>query len=137
MIPLSFDAWRSGKELEFKNDYDKFQSTGDVKYLVKFKDISREGFHYFLREAWNIFEQSNMRGKKAFVVERFRRIKTHGKLAYPVTIGQAEVRISYYIVTPLNRWWFGESCAIIPLEDTPQLVVALEKVRECPSRLIV
>lgn len=131
--PPPFDEFRASKESEFKNDYEQFHITDKNKYLVEFKDISRKGYHYFLREAWDIFEQSNMRGKKAFVVERFRRIRTTGDLTYPVAIGQVEIRISYYIVNPLNRWWFGESCAIVPVEDTPKLVTALRRVMRFTS----
>lgn len=126
--PISFDEFKAKKDLEFKSDFDGFRSTADIKYLVEFKDISRKGYHYFLREAWKIFEQSNMPGRKAFVVERFRRIKTDGELTYPAIIGQVEIRISYYIVNPLNRWWFGESCAVVPIEDTGHLIDALVRL---------
>lgn len=135
---LPYLRWKTKKEEKFQKNMERYlqavQNKDERKArrrLKRLADINPRGWHYWLTEDWEIFEQRNMHGKKAFVVERLRRIATEGKLQYPRACkkGATEYRIAYFIVTPKNRWNFGESCSFLPVEDTGSLLKALRRLQ--------
>lgn len=95
--------------------------------LIKVKDISREGFHYWQREAWTMLSQSNS-SEKVFIIERLKRVKSDIKSA---NIGDIEYRFGYYIIGKIGRangrWVWGQFCPLIPKEDLSKL---LEKAKQ-------
>ena len=103
--------------------------------LIGMKDIGREGRFYFKREAWTFLPQSTL-NKKVFIVERLRKVKHEGKLAYGETWKEAEIeyRIGYFIVGRIGRskgkWVWGQYCPLIPHNDLLKLleVARAEKV---------
>ena len=125
---LTFEEFKAKKIEKFESDLAGYsKNEDDKKYLLKFKDIGRDGYNYYLRESWEIFEQKNMNGKKAFVIEKLRLVKrsdvSHHKGG--ANQGDVEYRIGYYIVTPKNRWWWGESCPFVPEGDMPKMTASL------------
>ncbi len=90
--------------------------------LIKVKDISRKGFHYWKREAWTFMPQSNYDGK-VFIIERLRRVKSDIK---SIKIGDIEYRFGYYIVGKIGRangkWAWGQFCPLIPVKDFQKLL---------------
>lgn len=89
--------------------------------LIKVKDITRQGFHYWQREAWTFMPQSNYESK-VFIIERLKRVKSDIESA---KIGDIEYRIGYYIVGKIGRangkWTWGQFCPLIPQEDFAKL----------------
>lgn len=99
----------------------QFQEDLEREKLIKMKDIGREGFYCFLREAWDFKEQHNLH-KKVFCIERLRLVKIEGKVSHKnIKIGDVEYRFGYYIVGSNGRakgkWVWGQFCPIIPKED--------------------
>lgn len=108
----------------YKKAIDKRTEQKKLRQCIDPKDISGKGRRYFLIEDCEVFPQKNMRGKKAFVIERLRLVHIKRPLLYPWAskVGQIEYRISYYIVTQRkatgNKYWsFGQYCPLIPPED--------------------
>lgn len=89
--------------------------------LIKVKDISRKGFHYWKREAWTFMPQSNYESK-VFIVERLKRVKSDIE---STKIGDIEYRFGYYIIGKIGRangkWVWGQFCPLIPQEDFDKL----------------
>ena len=128
---LSFRDWRKMKIDQFEKEKKRYFENGKRdNHLLKFKDIGRGGFHLYLREDWEIFEQKNMNGKKAFIIEKLRMIKRSDKSHHSggAHQGNVEYRIGYFIVTPKNRWWWGESCPFVPESDMPNMIAALRRL---------
>ena len=100
---------------------------------IPFKDISRKGKHFFIREAWVFMKQHNL-SEKVFVFERLRRVKTEGYITHTKNreLGDIEYRFGYYIVGKVGnrngRWTWGQYCPLIPIEDFSKLLtLAKEK----------
>ena len=100
--------------------------------LIQIKDIGRKGKHFLVREAWTFMPQGNLKDK-VFIIERFRKESTEGKLAYADSWkkGDIEYRIGYFIVGKIGkaagRWVWGQYCPLIPAED---LIKLLKKAEE-------
>jgi hypothetical protein len=100
--------------------------------LIEIKDIGRSGKHFLAREAWTFMPQGNL-GDKVFVIERFRKESTEGKIAYTDSWkkGDIEYRIGYFIIGKIGkaagRWVWGQYCPLIPHEDLDKL---LSKARQ-------
>jgi len=101
---------------------------------IKVKDISRKGYHVWIRESWTFMPQFNM-DEKVFVIERFRKESTEGELAYTNSWkkGDIEYRIGYFIVGKIGkaarRWVWGQYCPLIPAEDLEKLLEKAKKER--------
>lgn len=132
---LPFIEWKAKKIHQFTKIKKLYVETKNKKLLLGVKDIGREGRHYFFREDWEIFEQANMKGRKAFVVERLRKITIDGKKHHKggSQKGSIEYRIGYFIVTPKNHWWWGESCPFVPKEDVSKLIAAIKRLEKRAS----
>lgn len=115
------------KEAQFQLEKNKKDST------IGMKDIGREGRIHFIREAWTFLPASNLREHKVFVLERLRKVKFDGSLAYDKSCktGEIEYRIGYFIVgrigRALGRWTWGQYCPIIPAADLKKLIANEEK----------
>lgn len=100
---------------------------------IGMKDIGREGRIHFIREAWTFLPASNLKEHKVFVLERLRKVKFDGSLAYNKSwkTGEIEYRIGYFIVgrigRALGRWTWGQYCPIIPAKDLKELIANGEK----------
>ena len=108
------------KEQQFDEEKEKQQT-------IKMKDIGRREKLIFMREAWTFMPQSNL-DKKVFVIERFRKVGDGKGYAYRYAWkeGDIEYRFGYYIVGQIgraeNKWWWGQSCPILPEKDLMKLV---------------
>ena len=96
-----------------------------------FKDISRKGKHYFMREAWTLMPQHNI-SEKVFVFERLRRVDIIGTQTHErVKVGDIEYRFGYYIVGRIGnrkgRWTWGQYCPLIPGKDLTKLLAKAKK----------
>lgn len=103
------------------------------KVLIKMKDISRNGFYFFEREAITYMPQYNLK-EKYYVIERMKLVKTEGVITNKNNkIGDIEYRIGYYIVGKIgrgkNRWMWGQFCPMIPDDDFTKLFKKAEKER--------
>lgn len=95
------------------------------------KDISRKGFHHFLREAWTLMPQHNI-PEKVFTIERLRRTDIKGRNSHPgARKGDIEYRFGYFIIGKIGnkkgRWTWGQYCPLIPGKD---LAALLRKARK-------
>lgn len=94
---------------------------------LRFKDIGREGWHTWYREAWTFRVQSN-HPLKVLVIERLRRDVFIGKQHHPygAQLGDIEYRMGYYIVGAIGRtagrWRWGQYAQLIPHFDFIQLL---------------
>ena len=116
----------TGEFIERKN-----REFRDNQRLIPMKDIGRKGKFFFRREAWVFLPQNNL-NKKVFILERLRKIKYDGKLAYgDWKKNDIEYRIGYFIVGKIGRaggrWVWGQYCPLIPHEDLIELVKKAKK----------
>ena len=93
---------------------------------VKARDIGREGWLLFEREACTFMQQSNL-NEKVFLVERLRLKEILGKAAHTsAKVGNVEYRIAYYIIAKngkrKGKWSWGQFCPFIPQEDFNKLM---------------
>ncbi len=93
---------------------------------TKMKDIGRQGFYVFKREAVTYMVQHNT-DEKYYIIERLKLTKLDGKITNKNSkIGQIEYRIGYYIVGRIgrakNKWTWGQYCPMIPKEDFKKLL---------------
>jgi|SRR3989338_11618212 len=92
-----------------------------------FKDISRQGKHFWIREAWVFMQQYNL-SEKVFVFERLKRVEIEGQITHTKNreLGDVEYRFGYYIIgkngTKKDIWTWGQFCPLIPIEDFNRLV---------------
>ena len=106
----------------------QFEQELNNKKLVSMKDIGREGKLKFVREKWHFLPASNLPKTKVFVLEKLRKVKSEGKLAYKKSWeeGEVEYRVGYYIVGRIGRakgkWVWGQFCPIIPAKDLKKLI---------------
>ncbi len=102
------------------------------KSLIPMKDIGRKGRFYFKREAWTFLPQSNL-SDKVFILERLRKEKFSGNLAYRQAWkkGDIEYRLGYFIVGKIGRakgrWIWGQFCPLIPRNDFLKLIRKAKK----------
>lgn len=102
------------------------------KSLIPMKDIGRKGKFYFRRVAWTFLPQSNL-SNKVFILERLRKEKFSGELAYKNIWkkGDIEYRLGYFIVGKVGRakdkWIWGQFCPIFPERDFLKLVDKAKK----------
>ena len=94
--------------------------------IIKMKDISRQGFCIFKREAMTFMPQHNTK-EKYYIIERLKLVELVGQITNKNSkIGQIEYRIGYYIVGKIrkaqNRWMWGQFCPMIPNEDFKILI---------------
>ncbi len=100
--------------------------------VIQMKDIGRKGTLRFIREAWTFLPQHNL-NKKVFVFERLRKVKHQGALAFKSSWqeGDREYRIGYFIVGKIGkakgRWWWGQSCPLIPVGDFEKLITQAKR----------
>ncbi|MFA6533936.1 MAG: hypothetical protein WCT37_02055 [Patescibacteria group bacterium] len=104
-------------------------SKGEDKF-VNVKDIGRKGKHYFEKEAITLMPQYNL-NNKVFIIERLKRIKIEGDSEHKLLKnGDIEYRICYFIVGKIgkakNKWWWGQSCPLIPAKDLKKLIQKAE-----------
>lgn len=98
---------------------------------IRTKDIGRQGFNTWVREAWTFHPQHN-HAEKVLVIERLRRAQVIGVRAFlgGAEEGDIEYRFGYYVVgrigRALGRWTWGQYAPFIP---HPDLVVLLDKAR--------
>lgn len=115
------------KEEQFKKELEKNKQ-------VSMKDIGGEGTLNFIREKWFFLPASNLPKAKVFVIEKLRKVKSDGKLAHKDAWkeGEVEYRIGYYIVGKIgrakNKWWWGQSCPIIPTSDLEKIMKQIKKM---------
>lgn len=98
---------------------------------VTMKDVGREGSHEFEKVEWTFMVQHNLKNK-VFVIERLKRVKIHGKTVHKdIKIGDVEYRFGYFIVGKIgmakNKWWWGQSCPLIPHQDFAKLLKKAKK----------
>ena len=111
-----------------KNEYFKENN------IIKVKDISRKGYHVWVRESWTFMPQFNL-DEKVFVIERLRREgyegQTEGQKQW--SKGNIEYRFGYYIVGKIGRakgrWVWGQFCPLIPKEDFKRLLYKARQER--------
>ena len=102
------------------------------KSLISMKDIGRKGKVYLKREAWTFLPQSNL-PNKVFILERLRKEKFSGDLAYKNSWkkGDIEYRLGYFIVGKIGRakgkWVWGQFCPMIPRRDFLKLIKKAKK----------
>jgi len=94
--------------------------------FIKMKDVGRQGFYCFRREAITYMPQHNTK-EKYHIIERLKLVKIEGKITNKNSrIGQIEYRIGYYIVGRIgrakNKWTWGQFCPMIPVEDFKKLL---------------
>jgi hypothetical protein len=98
---------------------------------IRMKDIGREGWHYWVRDAWTFLIQSNQ-PEKVLVVERIRHTHRVGKQAMPqgAVAGDVEYRFGYYLIRRIGKargsWGWGQYSPMIPQTDLRRL---LDKAR--------
>jgi hypothetical protein len=96
------------------------------------KDIGREGWHGWVREAGTLHAQHNLR-EKVLVIERWRHHGFKGVRAYTggAQPGDIEYRFGYFTVGRIGRaggrWVWGQFSVLIPRADLSQL---LRKARD-------
>jgi len=121
--PESSDAFIRRKSAEFEER--RMQ-----RKPIKTKDIGRKGKQLWLREAWTFMPQRNLRRRKIFVVERFRKAGYEGTTANPYRKG-VEYRIGYFVLGRIgrmrNHWTWGQYCPFIPKRDLPKLLAKAQK----------
>lgn len=98
----------------------------ESEMAVKARDIGREGWLLFEREACTFMQQSNL-NEKVFLVERLRLKEILGKAVHPsAKVGNVEYRIAYYIIAKngkrKGKWAWGQFCPFIPQEDFNKLM---------------
>jgi len=86
---------------------------------LEFKDIDRQGWHSYVREAWTIMPQSNMEQDKFFVLERLRYEGARGAVHFGGDngVGEKEYRLAYWIRRPDGSWVFGQYATMMPIAD--------------------
>jgi len=120
------DAARVESAEEFiARQTERWESTRGVP-SVRFKDIGREGWHVWAREAWTFRIQSNY-PLKVLVIERLRRDVFIGQQHRPHgQVGDIEYRLGYYIVGAMRKavgkWRWGQYAQLIPHFDFVQLL---------------
>ncbi|OGY41288.1 MAG: hypothetical protein A2Y67_00590 [Candidatus Buchananbacteria bacterium RBG_13_39_9] len=100
------------------------------KELIPLKDVGRKGKYYFEREKWTFMPQHNL-SNKVFCIERLKLVEIEGETTHTkLKIGDIEYRFGYYIVGKIGRakdkWWWGQSCPIIPAKDFKKLIQQAE-----------
>src|SRR5437879_12153653 len=82
------------------------------------KGVGRGGRHCWVRQAWTLMVQSNLR-EKVFVIERLEYVgylRTDGSRAYRggARLGDQEYRFGYYTIgrtgRAQGRWTWGQFC---------------------------
>lgn len=110
----------------------KNQQFVNEKVSIPMKDIGRKGKVYFQREAWTFLPASNL-NDKVFILERLKKLKYAGRLAYKKSWkkGEIEYRIGYYIVGKIGRardkWVWGQFCPLVPHKDLLRLIAKAKK----------
>lgn len=118
----------------------QFEQELSKSKLVSMKDIGRKENMCFIREKWHLFPASNLPKVKVFVVEKLKKVKSEGRLAYQKEWkeGEIEYRIGYYIIGQngkmKNRWAWGQYCPIIPVKDLMEIMKQIKKM-ELPKRM--
>ena len=106
----------------------QFEQELNNNKLVSVKDIGREGKLKFIREKWYFLPASNLPKAKVFIIEKLRKVKSEGKLAYQKSWkeGEIEYRVGYFIVGRIGRakgkWVWGQFCPIIPANDLKNII---------------
>lgn len=94
---------------------------------VRTKDVGREGWHRWSREAWTLLPQHN-HAEKVLVIERWRLVSLEGIRAHEggAEAGDIEYRFGYYIVGRIgraaHRWTWGQFSPLIPHPDLQRLL---------------
>ena len=104
----------------------KAQFEKEKHITFKVKDISRNGWHIWEKEAITLMPQSNYL-EKVFVVERVKFVRTEGNItSRHRENNKYEYRIGYFIVGKIGKregkWTWGQYCPFIPVEDFHKLI---------------
>lgn len=97
--------------------------------LLVMKDIDRQGFHLWRREAWTFLVESGL-PTKVFVVERLTFAGTRGRPSEEHREGReaepTRYRFGYWIVArngrAAGRWWWAQFSPMIPPRDFETLL---------------
>lgn len=98
---------------------------------IRTKDVGRQGYNTWIREAWTFHQQHNY-AEKVLVIERLRRADVIGVRAFHggAEAGDIEYRFGYYIVGRIGRaagrWTWGQFSPFIPHAD---LYALLDRAR--------
>lgn len=108
-----------------------FQTEKENNRIKKIRDINDGASHHFVREAWTFMRQWN-HPEKVFVIERFARRDIVGDYNNKqLKIGNKEYRFGYFIIAKKGnangKWWWGQSCPLIPIEDLEKLFAKAKK----------
>lgn len=87
---------------------------------VKSKDIQRNGSHWWRREAFTFYPQSNY-PRKVLVIERLAWDRfepdSNGRPIREHRVGEREYRVGYFVVSRKGKWSWGQFAAFIPEGD--------------------
>jgi hypothetical protein len=119
---MTADEFISFKRAAFEKDL----AGGRVLVM---KDIERQGFHLWRREAWTFLVQTGL-PTKVFVIERLAYAGSRGQQSEQHREGrEAEpirYRFGYWVVARIGRaagrWWWGQFAPIIPPGDFEALL---------------
>ncbi len=115
------------KNEQFKKELEKNKQ-------VSMKDIGRRGTLKFIREKWFFLPATNLPNAKVFRIEKLRKAKAEGELAYPEAWreGDVEYRVGYYMIGKIgrakNKWVWGQFCPIIPVGDLEKIIKQIKKM---------
>ena len=119
------------KSMETNEEFVKRKNADfSKKKIIPLKDVGRKGKYHLEREAWTFMPQHNL-SNKVFCIERLKLIKIEGEITHTeLKIGNIEYRFGYYIVGKIgmakDKWWWGQSCPLIPAEDFKKLIQKAE-----------
>jgi len=116
---------------ETAEEFIEKKESKEIGRIIKNKDISREGFHFF-KVVGVTYMQESENPEKVFEIMRLEYQKTEGVAGHIVKDSHKEIyRLGYYIVGKIGnkkgRWTWGQFCPIIPIVD---LFPLLEKAKE-------
>jgi hypothetical protein len=97
--------------------------------VLVMKDIERQGFHLWRREAWTFLVETNL-PTKVFVIERLRFAGTRGQPSEVHREGReaepVRYRFGYWVVArngrAAGRWWWAQFSPMIPPRDFEALL---------------
>ena len=101
------------------------------KKRFRTKDVGRQGWNTWRRQAWTFMPQHNL-PEKVFVIERLELGAPEGIITNKLArAGDIEYRIGYYIVGRIgranDRWVWGQFCPLIPAADLEPLLAKARK----------
>jgi hypothetical protein len=114
-----------------KKKEEQFKSDKRNNKNISMKDIGRKGELIFKRESCKFIKQNSIK-EKVFIIEKFVKSNSKGKLTHNHKKGDIEYRIGYYIVgkngTKKGKWTWGQFCPLIPKKDLTKIIKELQKL---------